>query len=101
MTDQEREIKDFISHIRFCRKNGINPTITIDKSADHLILNALEEVEQYRAVGTVEECREARDRQQAAKPIVNQGMPRCVMCHHVVDGGTHYCWWCGQKLDWR
>lgn len=57
-------------------------------------------LEQYQAISTVEECREARERQQAQKPIIRQGIPRCAMCHHGVDGGAHYCWWCGQKLDW-
>ena len=50
MTEQEAEVKRVISYIRSCRNAGIDTTITIDKSRNHLILNALEEIQQYRAL---------------------------------------------------
>lgn len=50
MTEQETEIKRVISYIRSCRDAGIDTTITIDKSRNHFILNALEEIQQYRAL---------------------------------------------------
>lgn len=50
MTEQEAEIKRVISHIRSCRETGIDTTITLDKDKSHFILNALEEVRQYRAL---------------------------------------------------
>lgn len=58
MTDQEREIQRVISYIRSCRDAGIDTTITIDKNRNHFILNALEEIQQYRAIGAVEEIQE-------------------------------------------
>lgn len=61
MTDQEREIQRVISYIRSCRDAGIDTTITIDKSRNHFILNALEELQQYRAIGTVKEFRNCMD----------------------------------------
>lgn len=57
MTEQEAEVKRVISYIRSCRNAGIDTTITIDKSRNHLILNALEELQQYRALGTVEKLK--------------------------------------------
>lgn len=60
MTDAEREIKRLISYIRSCRVANIDCTVTIDKSLTHGVLNALEEIQQYREIGTVEECREAK-----------------------------------------
>lgn len=59
MTDTEREIKRLISYIRSCRVANIDCTVTIDKSLTHGVLNALEEIQQYREVGTVEEVKEA------------------------------------------
>lgn len=59
MTDQEREIDRVIKYIRSCRKAGIDTNITIDKRRNHFILNALEEVLQYRSIGTVEEFSKA------------------------------------------
>ena len=36
-------------------------------------ISALKEVQQYRAIGTVEECREAVDKQKPKKPIKQKG----------------------------
>ena len=68
MTDTEREIKRLISYIRSCRVANIDCTVTIDKSLTHGILNALEEIQKYREIGTVEECREAMEKQVPRKP---------------------------------
>lgn len=38
--------------------------------ANAMAIKALEEIQQYRAIGTVEECREARGRQKGKKPIL-------------------------------
>lgn len=75
-----------------------------------------EEVKRYRAIGTVEECRAAMEKQTAKKVIsfdynngtVNYGCPVCKRkIISKIDGkwcgGTfnEYCDRCGQKLDWR
>lgn len=113
MTEQEREIKRVISYIRSCRNAGIDTTITIDKYRNHFILNALEEIYQYQAIGTVEECREARERQRMKK-IKNRKLLRdfcnrpysvrgdCPNCGNIglLSINTDYCNACGQKLDW-
>ena len=77
-------------------------------------IKALEEVEQYRAIGTPEECRAAVEKQKAKKPepidykkymdsVKNaeflRGAYWCPNCNHVVRSGD-YCNDCGQKLDW-
>ncbi|MCU6748432.1 hypothetical protein OCV51_12330 [Faecalicatena acetigenes] len=58
MTDTEREIKRLISYIRSCRVANIDCTVTIDKSLTQGILNALEEIQHYREIGTVEEIKD-------------------------------------------
>ena len=75
----------------------------------------LEELMQYRAIGTLEECREWKEKQSAKKVIsfdynngtVNYGCPVCKRkIISKIDGkwcgGTfnEYCDRCGQKLDW-
>lgn len=40
-----------------------------DLSAIQLAIEALKEVQQYREIGTVEECREAREKQIPKKPV--------------------------------
>lgn len=78
MTEQEKEIKRVISYIRSCRDAGIDTTITIDKSRNHFILNVLEEIQQYRVIGTVEECREAMKKNYNAGWILcSDRLPEC------------------------
>ena len=70
---------------------------------DAIILSVLE---QYRAIGTVEECREARERQRGKKPVYRSiftdgtRLLGCPVCFSRIDGGAFYCNGCGQKLDW-
>lgn len=69
-------------------------------------IKALEEVQQYRAIGTVEECRAAVEKQTDEKPTAVLGTfggtdYECKNCGSDVCYGDEYCRWCGQKLDWR
>lgn len=84
-------------------------------------IQALEEVQQYRQIGTVEECRAAVEKQTAMQPefvdtrFMNNGkhisdgcqLQKCYKCpncnqhiFHVWDDEL-YCKYCGQLLDWR
>ncbi len=86
-----------------------------------MAIKALEEVQQYRKIGTVEECREAVEKQTAKKPefvdtrFMNNGkhisdgcqLQKCYKCpncnqhiFHVWDDEL-YCKYCGQHIDWR
>ena len=76
--------------------------------------NFKEELKQYRAIGTPEECRAAVEKQKAKKPepidckkyvgvvdnaVFLRGAYWCPRCNHAVRSGD-YCNDCGQKLDW-
>ena len=75
--------------------------------AFNMAIEALEEVEQYRAIGTPEECRAAVEKQRAIKPHKNFDKFSGVWCScgsylgqgYFVDK-PNYCSDCGQKLDW-
>lgn len=74
-----------------------------------------DELNKYRAIGTVEECRDARERQRAKK--AKQGkfslngkqiLPQkynciysCQNCLHQIKIMQNYCDNCGQAIDWR
>lgn len=66
---------------------------------------ALEEIQQYRALGTVEELKEARERQIAKKVIPTPEHDyytfKCPVCDKHYDWclRSRYCE-CGQKIDW-
>ena len=64
----------------------------------------LKEVEQYRVIGTPEECRAAVEKQKAKKMVIknDNGRPRraCGGCGCFVLPASRFCSKCGQKLDW-
>lgn len=79
----------------------------------------LEELKQYRAIGTPEECRAAVEKQTAKKIVrrkatdedVENGLRyfitikgmifRCPTCGcYIAVDGMESCWKCGQILDW-
>lgn len=71
-----------------------------------MAIKALEEIQQYRAIGTVEECREARERQMAKKPILDTIYHQQYYCPNCEDflarkngNKPHHCI-CGQAIDW-
>ena len=71
--------------------------------AEATVVSALEE---YAAIGTVEECLEAVKKQRAKKtgePYLNgygNKKAECMSCHCTVMYPSNYCKFCGQKLDW-
>lgn len=80
--------------------------------AQEMAIKALEEIQQYRKIGTVEECREAVEKQKPKKPIDrftgNEWTCECPVCRGITDMPyevdvrcIQYCGWCGQRLDWE
>lgn len=69
-------------------------------------INALEEVQQYRAIGTVEECRAAVEKMKPKKVIDNTSTDddvwyQCPSCKaDLTRFRSFYCGHCGQKLEW-
>ena len=75
-------------------KGGIIP----QKRAEALdvAIQALEEVQQYRTIGTPEECRSAVEKQTAISREIIEGKYFCPKCHNLAPYPM-YCG-CGQKL---
>ncbi|RHF89922.1 hypothetical protein DW650_18745 [Roseburia sp. AM23-20] len=65
-------------------------------NAHNIAINALEEIQQYRAIGMVEECREAVEKQTAISREIIEGKYFCPKCHNPMPY-PGYCG-CGQKL---
>lgn len=74
------------------------------------IIKALEELKQYRAIGTLEECRTAVEKQKSM-PVADKYMlspiggkiGKCPIClkSTLMEGDNPYCPNCGQKLKWE
>lgn len=78
-----------------------------------IAIKALEEIQQYRAVGSVEECWEAVEMRKEKKPKLNnkrflgKDTYTCPRCGNVCltkyaneRQNNNFCWDCGQAIDW-
>lgn len=61
-----------------------------------LAIAALEEVQKYRQIGTVEECREAVEKQTPVSRIIIEGQYFCPKCKNLMRY-PGYCG-CGQRV---
>lgn len=73
------------------------------KEASEEAIKALEEVQEYRKLGTVEECREAVEKTKAKK-IKYYGKSKrnnCPTCKQYLGWNyiMDYCKYCGQRLE--
>lgn len=80
-----------------------------------MAISALKEIQQYRKIGTVEECREAVEKQKAKRPTIQKerfssNTYNCPTCgNRLINrdiagwyGGKRYkfCHECGQSIQW-
>lgn len=119
LIERQEELLDFTEKMLYYAKSKNNEKCikiySESKKVSETIIKALEELEQYRAIGTVEECRETREKQRSKKPIIKpfyEDMEEeylcCPTCGDIltdripVDNKDFYfhCLNCGQKLDW-
>lgn len=107
MTESEA-VKEFQQSIDF--PFGCN----VSKEAAKLAMQALEEVQKYREIGSIEECRASREKQIPKKTtydgdgyapdgtfVWDEWLCPCCGGRYEVDYDDYdYCPNCGQKLDW-
>lgn len=65
-------------------------------------IKPLDEIKQYKELGTVEECRAAVEKQQPERPIqigAGEGW-KCPRCGENLYWKEKYYCNCGQRLDW-
>lgn len=95
--------------------NGLNEAfVNADELSEALqmAIQALEEVQKYREIGSMEECRAAREKQIPKRayhisPVDDNDNANveCPECHATTDYAVNvikrgHCWKCGQLLDW-
>ena len=91
-----------------CQTNIRFDFITDYREAAEIAVKALNEVQKYREIGTVEECREAVEKQTPMKPIdydEDLGYFECPSCGLTIMADVFsdhaFCLNCGQKLNWN
>lgn len=90
-----------------------HPEVSIFHEALSNAIQALEEVQWYRKIGTVDECREAMEKQTSKEPDYegdgySNGQlvygtwvcPCCEQRYEVDYDNYEYCPKCGQHIDW-
>lgn len=106
--ERKREIQGYemaikaLKEVQQYRKHGVTVESALDNMCD---LAAAEDlIEEYRAIGTPEECRVAVEKQKPFKPEtvgLTIGIGRCKCGAEFLDSKTNYCGNCGQKLNWN
>ena len=96
-----------LEEVQQYRKHGLTVENALDNMCDLAAAENL--IEEYRAIGTVEEFRAAMEKQTAKKvksiSQVKDGdsyvglIGRCPCCGDILEEDTVYCD-CGQRLDW-
>jgi hypothetical protein len=103
---KRKSLGEYYSNLENCKK---------EIQACEIAVKALEEVQQYRAIGTPKECR-AAVKQTAKKPIFNHNLSDTLSVFHCECGNKikvshdigimnnnnapNYCSNCGCRLDW-
>ena len=113
MTENEaiRDLEYLIEeYSAYPRETGVNETI----GSLQYCITALREIQQYREIGTVEECREAVEKQKAKKCVIDSCPDhthyKCPSCgkihlsrykHGIPRLGRipRFCDHCGQAID--
>ena len=81
-----------------------------DKCAYSAAIYAMQELQQYKQIGTLDEARDALEKQKAKKPknVGTEGYRytdtyRCPTCGGNFSGTgiANYCYHCGQRLNWE
>ena len=115
MTEQEAKLILDVRISRFDHAEDVNQALEIAKQA-------LEEIQQYRKIGTVEECREAREKQMPKapkdslkiEPVIDENgayvdadttvyilCPNCGELVGMDEDIDRFCRECGQAIQWN
>ncbi len=100
----EKEAIETLKHINLSR---VHPFYSWEEMAEvrDIAISALEEIQKYRALGTVEELWGAMEKQRAKKPkkikpCKSVSYYSCPECGGLLGANQEYCEFCGQAIDW-
>ena len=102
---ENEEIKKVINGLDFLKEKLYNGIYADRLDCIDYAISALKEIQQYREIGTVEECREAMEKQKPKKPHRNYKKFSGLWCKcgwylgqkQCLD--IKYCPNCGQAID--
>ena len=106
MTENEVLIKTPEEAIETIKSNMPTSGYQMLRESLDMAIAALKEIQQYREIGTVKECREAVEKQKAKKPeVIDQDFDyyKCPVCGEYIWATDNindhkYCLNCGQAV---
>lgn len=109
MTENEVLIKTPEEAIETIKSNMPTSGYQMLRESLDMAIIALKEIQQYREIGTVEECRKAVEKQTPKKPVKDKYHHNCCPnCGWIVSGEGGYgeefcphCENCGQAIQWE
>ena len=101
MTENQVLIKTPEEAIKTIKSNMPTSGYQMLRESLEMAITALKEIQQYRAIGTVEECHEAREKQKAKRPKhIWDGTTECPECAKRLLRHYDFCPDCGQAIQW-
>ena len=101
MMENEVLIKTPEEAIETIKSNMPTSGYQILRESLNMAITALKEIQQYRKIGTVEECHEAREKQKAKRPKhIWDGTTECPECAKRLLRHYDFCPDCGQAIQW-
>lgn len=108
MTENQVLIKTPEEAIETIKSNMPTSGYQMLRESLDMAITALKEIQQYRKIGTVEECREAVEKQKAKKPeVIDRDFDyyKCPVCGEYIWATDNindhkYCLNCGQAIQW-
>lgn len=94
---------DYQEAIEYMRKELHKQCVNSEGQDAYIIaISAMKELREYKKLGTLEEVREAVEKQKRKKPCASN---RCYVCPHCglvasIKIKHNYCDACGQHIDW-
>lgn len=104
----ESEAKDYLEDaIKEGQCYGDEIVVRDDEEALKTAIKALEEIREYRAIGTIEECRKAREKEEIKELKLygecEDAKLLCPSCGEdlfdLIDCGFSNCPYCGQAIE--
>jgi hypothetical protein len=87
----------------FCYSQG---NFGEQKKAFDMAIQALEEVQAYRTIGTIERFRELTEKAEPKKPYEHNFYEEshyylCPECRNILSSNQNFCEECGTAIDWE
>ncbi len=103
---RKRETFEKVNGVEMLENKDISDTFIREYWEHRQVAEYLSELQQYRSIGTVEECRAAVEKQREKKyktiePCKSVTYYQCPCCNGLLHINENFCGECGQAILWE